>query len=183
MIRRINFFSGPGGGKSTLAARLFADMKADGLPAEFVTEVVKQWAYLGHKPEGFDQYFITVSQLRSEDIVLRSIPEAIVVTECPILLGACYAMRYEVPAWRLIAETAMAFEAAYPSLNILISRADLPYKNEGRFQTGGEAFLMDGIVKAMLEQYKVEFREFRYDDYEGIEALAYGEIFNRKPLH
>jgi hypothetical protein len=182
MIRRINFFAGPGGGKSTQSARMFADMKAEGMPAEFVPEYIKRWAYLGHSPKGFDQYFVTAQQMHSEDIVLRSIPEAIAVCECPLFLGVCYAAKYKVPGWRILGDMAMEFEAAYPSLNILLVRGSLPYKDKARFEKRSEALEMDRHILNMLGGWHVDFYKFPYDDYDGIKALAYAEILKKKPL-
>ena len=48
MIRRINIYGGPGVGKSTLAASIFAFMKKRGDNVELVQEFVKQFAYLGN---------------------------------------------------------------------------------------------------------------------------------------
>jgi len=46
MSLRINFFGGPGVGKSTLAAQLFGWLKAENFDAELVQEFVKTWAIL-----------------------------------------------------------------------------------------------------------------------------------------
>lgn len=37
----INFFGGPGCGKSTMASRLFSELKSKGVKCEYVTEYAK----------------------------------------------------------------------------------------------------------------------------------------------
>ncbi len=46
-MKVINFFAGPGAGKSTTAAGLFFEMKCLGLKVELVTEYAKDLAYSG----------------------------------------------------------------------------------------------------------------------------------------
>jgi len=45
MTKYINIFGGPGAGKSTTAALLFAEMKSGGFKVELVTEVAKDFVW------------------------------------------------------------------------------------------------------------------------------------------
>jgi len=49
MTRVINLLGGPGVGKSTAAAKLFAKYKDEGKSVELVREYVKDWAWEGRK--------------------------------------------------------------------------------------------------------------------------------------
>ena len=45
---RVNFYGGPGVGKSTLAARVYAELNSAGaVSTELVREFIKTWAYEG----------------------------------------------------------------------------------------------------------------------------------------
>lgn len=58
MIRRINLFGGAGCGKSCLASKLFADLKAKNYKIELVQEWIKPWAYDGRFPKSWDQFYV-----------------------------------------------------------------------------------------------------------------------------
>jgi len=45
----INFYAGPGAGKSTTSAKIFAALKDRGECAELIQEYVKTWAWEGKK--------------------------------------------------------------------------------------------------------------------------------------
>ena len=54
MTQIISLHSGPGTGKSTSAAQLFAELKQRHCSVELVREYVKKWAWEGRKISGFD---------------------------------------------------------------------------------------------------------------------------------
>lgn len=151
-IRRINILGGPGRGKSTLAAALFAEFKNAqhqlGLQVELVQEFVKTWAYTGRRPEGFDQFFVTASQMQAEEILLRSGVD-VVITDSPVVLGTTYAPAFLKNSLQSIVAS---YEAAYPSLNVILD-CKKPFFQKGRFQTETEAeVLHQQIVAPFREQ-------------------------------
>ena len=174
-IRRINLFAGPGAGKSTSSAWLFSQMKMDGFSIEDCKEYVKNWTYLKIPPTGFDQVYILGKQLRREDLVLKNGVE-LIVTDSPIFLSACYAMKYKAPASKQILEIVFEFEKEYPSVNIYLERGDKPYKTEGRFQGKEEAIKMDKFVKNKLKKYYGNFETIKYKDLEGLKEIVYKKL-------
>lgn len=142
-IRRLNLIAGPGRGKSTLAASLFSEFKNNSkLTVELITEFVKPWAYMGRRPKGFDQVFITASQMHAESIPLDAGVD-LVITDSPLILGGYYASPNLQP---LIFDLANKFEESYPSINIVINW-NKPYTQIGRFQSESEA---DQVHKELL---------------------------------
>lgn len=65
MTTFINLFGGPGTGKSTAAASLFAEMKKKGMDVELVTEVAKDFVWEERQKTLEIQPYITVKQYRN----------------------------------------------------------------------------------------------------------------------
>lgn len=63
MTMYVNLFGGPGAGKSTTAASLFAEMKKLGKNVELVTEVAKDFVWEERQKTLEIQPYITVKQL------------------------------------------------------------------------------------------------------------------------
>ena len=148
MNRRIGLYAGPGSGKSTMAAWIYASLKAQGMDIELVREHVKNWVYEERPPRSFDQVFLFAAQMRAEDVILRSGVQML-VTDSPLFLSLCYAERYETPGWRHLLPLCEEFESAYPSVDILIHRASA-YDPTGRFQDEKAALEIDAMIKERL---------------------------------
>jgi hypothetical protein len=174
-IRRINFFAGPGAAKSTLAAWLFAQLKIEGFDAEHVSEAVKFWTFIGRPPTSFDQVYLMAKQLHQEDIILRG-SKAIVVTESPLLLSVCYAMRYGAPCWDHLARIGREFDKKYPPLNLFVDRGDLEYKTDGRFEDRENAIKMDKMILGFLRKNDMPYSVKRFDERDEILAVAKNAI-------
>lgn len=164
MIRRINIMGGPGSGKSTLAAWLFAELKMNGINVEHAAEFVKAWSFIGRPPQSFDQIYLFGKQMHKEDIVLRSDPNVIIVSESPVLLSCCYAKTYGALGWQHLISLSKDFDNVFPAKNFFISRGDCPYKEEGRFQDYTKAIEMDECIKNTLIETKTAFEMVKYDE-------------------
>lgn len=162
LAHRVSFYGGPGSGKSTLSARVFAEMKMRGYNVEQVTEYVKQMAYEGRSPQSFDQLFIFAEQLHREDLVLRHVP--IIVTDCPPLMNVSYARALGFARWKELLDIALEWEKEHPSLNFFIQRT-VPYRPEGRFQTEKDADMVAADIWAMVTAHlKYEVVSFGTDE-------------------
>lgn len=170
-MRRLNFYAGPGSGKSTISAWLFAKMKQNRHSVELVQEYVKTWAYEGKVPTSYDQIYLFAKQLRKEDLVLRSGVKHI-ISDSPLFLSLCYAKKnspeFFEPLYKIVDEV----EKKYPSLNIFIARKDRQYSQEGRYQNYQEACDMDSYILEQLKNKSIEYHIFYYDDLEGIYSFV-----------
>ncbi len=149
-IRRVNLFGGPSSGKSTTAAYLFHQLKMREENVELATEYIKTWAYLKRPKRGFDVVYIFAKQLHREDVLLQS-GVNIVVTDSPVYLQSFYSDMEGNTTTAGQLEMASQFEAAYPSLNILLDRKGIEFKPEGRYQKNvDEAIEIDNKIEAFL---------------------------------
>lgn len=158
MGTRISFFGGPGSGKSTLAARVFAEMKMRGTDVELVTEYVKQMAYEGRKPQGYDELFIFAKQIHREELALRHVP--VIVTDCPPLMCVTYARALGFPCWQSLMGVADEWDATHKSLNFFIERT-VPYKPDGRFQTEEKANEVADDIRGMIHS-QIDYKTIRF---------------------
>jgi adenylate kinase family enzyme len=149
MIKRINFFGGPGSGKTTTAAWLFSELKTKGHSIHLVNEYVKNDAYLKKKPSGMDQLFIFSNQINNEDIPLRSGIQSI-ITDSPILLSVFYSKELGFDYWKEELEIVKKYEKKYLSLNILLKRNDIKYETIGRYENEEESIARDVALKQFL---------------------------------
>lgn len=166
MIRRINLFAGAAAGKSTCAAKLFADLKVKHINVELVQEYIKTWAYERKMPTGFDQVYIFGKQLRKEEVVLKNGVDTI-ITDSPVFLGTCYADLYGAPGCTALREIVQVFDEVYKPLNIFLERPEV-YQTTGRYQTHEEAKKIDELVKDALQAANMPFATFPVEEYPAI---------------
>lgn len=162
---RINLYAGPGAGKSTTAAWLFAELKKAGYNIELVSEYVKSWAISKRDVIGFDQVYLMGKQLNYE---YRFLAHGVdhVITDSPVLLSACYTRSYfdDLNIANHMEAIISEYEARHPSLNIFIRRDGKEYRSEGRYQSFDEAKRMDSIILDTLERNSIEYKEFSFYD-------------------
>ena len=88
----INFYGGPGSGKSTAAAGLFYQMKIAGYNVELTDEFAKECVWEGNIPMLADQLWVLGHQHRK--ILRLSDKVDYIITDSPVLLSPIYRERY-----------------------------------------------------------------------------------------
>lgn len=174
---RINFFGGPCVGKSTLAAQLFAYLKAANFDVEQVQEFVKTWAYQGRKMRSFDYVYTFANQLHAEDIFFQA-GVNMIVTDSPLLLQVMYGRCEARPAMSELQHIAEEFERAHESINFLVRRS-LEYKPKGRYQSDKEAAQMHEYIVKCLDQWRIPYVTVEPGDLEAV-VSALDEAFGIK---
>jgi hypothetical protein len=174
---RINFFGGPGCGKSTIAAKIFSELKIRNYSIEIVHEYIKKWAYMKRVPQSFDQVYIFGQQLHAEDLVCQSGVQHL-VTDSPLYMQPFYARTYNVPIWNELMMIAKQYERIHPSLNIFLNRA-VTYQQNGRYETPEVALDRDAKMREFLEQQCIPFVVFKPTDYTDI--LNYVDLYLSSP--
>lgn len=148
----INFFSGPGAGKSTTAALLFGLMKKEGFKVELVHEAAKDYVWEDWTHIFGEQDWLFAHQHRAiRRLVMHDIDYAI--TDSPILLGLFY-LPDDFPA-SFLPFVRDVFDS-YDNVNIFLDRnSDLPYIQTGRNESEQQAIDIDHRIRLYFEQENI----------------------------
>ncbi len=153
MTQVINFYGGPGTGKSTSAAMVFSELKQAGVNCELVQEYVKQWAWEERKPVSLDQFYFFGKQSRKEYSLFGRVET--IITDSPVSLCAYYC---KVFGTKEQADLFIEMTKTYYSLaakqgndyqHVWLRRVK-PYNPKGRFQNEQEARDIDVDMKDFL---------------------------------
>lgn len=158
MIPRINLFGGPGVGKSTFAAKLFARMKRKGANVELVKEVVKQWVYEGRQINPWDCVPLFGQQFEAEQQLLQNGVDQI-ITDSPMFLQCVYSkLVHGCPASNDLIAVCEKYDRTWAPINFFLCRAAGDYDARGRYQQDAAAArVMDERIKTMLEEHSISF--------------------------
>jgi len=173
----INFFGGPGIGKSTQAAGLFTNMKKNHMDVELTYEFPKEVTWEGNFSAIKDQFYITANQHRNISRLYGKVEYIIV--DSPIVLGSIYRSKYspdEYPSCfydKSFDDFIWVLFKKYKSLNILLIRDETNYDENGRFQSLQESKKIDTEIKQVLLDNDVPFIEFFVNDNTPDEIFKY----------
>lgn len=131
-LKVINLYGGPGTGKSTTAAALFAKMKRAGYNVELVTEFAKDLVWTERNKELGDQIYI-FGKMYHKLWRLRDKVDY-VITDSPLPLSVYYD-KNRMPYFK---EFAISMYNSFTNYNFELTR-HFKYQVEGRYQTEAEA--------------------------------------------
>jgi adenylate kinase family enzyme len=151
----VNFFAGPGSGKSTLSAALFSELKSRDINCELVVEYAKKKVW----EEAFKvfecQLYVSAKQIYSMFIVSKHVD--IIITDSPILLSSVYSNNDLDLNNILLRE-----HNKYDNINIFLKRIK-KYNPKGRMQTEKEAKEKDKQIIDILLNNNIDFKTFDGD--------------------
>jgi len=160
----INLYGGPGTGKSTTAAHLFAMLKHQGRNAELITEYVKNWVWEGREIKRNDQYYLFAKQARHESLKFKDVD--VIVTDAPVWLSSIYEAKNEpkphICDLLIEKHVALAKEHGVEHKHVFLKRVK-PYKSEGRLQTEAQAKEIDDEIHEYLTRMNMHFIEVSAD--------------------
>jgi len=177
MSKIINFFGGPGIGKSTQASGLFTEMKKHHMSVEYTYEFPKEVAWEGNVSQLKDQFFITANQHRNISRLYGKVDYIIV--DSPIVLGCFYEQRYGegYPASHYsmsgLSNFLWTLFKQYDNINILLKRNDETYDTNGRLQDLREAIEIDNDIKETLDVNSIPYSEFIVNNNTALEIYEY----------
>lgn len=152
----INLFAGPGVGKSTTAARVFAELKLKGVNCEMALEFAKDKVWEESFKTMDDQIYIFGKQFhkiwRLKDKV------DVIICDSPLPISIVYDKENSQAFHQLIMEQFNKFT----NFNYLLERGG-EYQTEGRVQTEEEAKEVDMVVKQVLDENKIKYTAIPID--------------------
>lgn len=149
----VSLYAGPGAGKSTTSALIYALLKMEGRNAELVREYAKDWAWEERSPGVWGQYAFLGKQIRRESMLLGKVD--VIVTDSPVWLCAYYAEKFTPSCVALGVEAAV--RSYYDQLAadghkhfpIWVAR-EKEYSASGRYQTEEQAKEIDYELSEFL---------------------------------
>lgn len=151
----VNLFAGPGTGKSTTAAEVFAKLKRIDSNAELITEYAKERVWQKDFGTLTHQLYVTAKQTQRQYRVKGHVEVA--VTDSPILLGG-----FAYPGAgsnHLFLPYMVEVFHEYQNLNIFLDRdaETHAYNTKGRSQTEEEAKEIDRVIRLQLDDNGIDY--------------------------
>lgn len=146
----INFFGGPGSGKSTTALGVTSILKANGIIAEYVSEFPKEIVWAGELHLLSDQMPIAREQFRRQNILKGKVE--FIVTDCPLVLQLPYILDHidDPEEQKRCEDEVLAGWNQFENMNIFIQR-DKPFQQAGRAHNEEQSREKDRQLKELLE--------------------------------
>jgi adenylate kinase family enzyme len=145
----VNLFAGPGAGKSTLAAKIFAELKERDVNCELVVEYAKDLTWEKRHTALKVQPYVFGKQLMRIERVLNQVD--CIITDSPILLSSFYAGK-NYP--RSFNDYVLACFNEYNNYNLFVNRKK-KYNPRGRNQTEEEAKVLDNEILNFLKEKNI----------------------------
>lgn len=149
----VNLLGGPGCGKSTCAAYVFAMLKMAGINAELVTEFAKDKTWEHNSKALNCQPYVFGKQVYRLDRCADQVD--VIVTDSPIFLSTIY--NGDVNIEPEFTQTVMKKFDEFNNVNIFLTRLK-KYNPAGRSQTENEAKEIDKQVLNALKTLKIEYK-------------------------
>lgn len=152
MTTVINLFAGPGSGKSTVAADLFAYMKWQNINVELVDEYAKQLSWEKRTTTLEDQLYVMAAQNRKLTRLKGQVDY--IITDSPLIMGLPYCK----PDYYPDSFPKMVWDVwnSYNNVNFFLNRVK-PYHAVGRHHSEEESKQLDKSIKLVLYENNVKF--------------------------
>lgn len=147
----VNFYGGPGTGKSTMAARVFSELKTNNVNCELVTEYAKKKVWEDSLRTLQNQIYVFGKQQFSMWTCAKHVD--VIVTDSPLLLSNIYG------GDELLNKLVIQEFNKYYNINIFLNRVK-EYNPKGRTQTEDEAKQIDDKIMKMLIDDKQTYSVF-----------------------
>jgi hypothetical protein len=166
MTAVLSLYAGPGAGKSTSAAYLYAKLKAEGKRVEMVREYIKDWVWEGRIPTTYDQFYILGKQIRRESSLLGKVD--IIITDSPVWLCGYYSNEISPPLIKSGVESCIqgyyqqAKVDGHRHIHIWVTRPKT-FDAEGRWHTEEQSKHIDSDLRPYLTNRGMDLEEVTAD--------------------
>jgi len=153
----VNFFGGPGIGKSTYGLALSTHLKERKVLSELVPEFAKQLTW-EHRFKELNECQPWISMTQWKDVYIKKDQLDVIVSDSPIITGIMYQHDKQRDAFEtLMVELFNEFD----NFNILLVRnlKEHPYLEYGRTQSEAEAIELDSEIRTILIKFNIPFIE------------------------
>jgi hypothetical protein len=165
----INFFGGPGTGKSTTAAELYALMKKQHFKVELIHEVAKDYVWERWSHIFREQDWIFAHQHRLQRRLVGHDIDYVIL-DSSLLLGIFYTADDFPPSFKTLVRE--VFDS-YTNINFYLARSgEFDYVQAGRNQTLEQAQVVDTQVLNYLRDTNVPFYAVNAGDTAAIQTLG-----------
>lgn len=158
-MKLVQFFGGPGSGKSALAYKLAGELKSRGKNCELVTEVAKDVTWDENFHQLKNQFFITAKQFdrirRLENKVDYIIMDAGLLQNIPYIKDERYKNE--------LVQIMKNLHSSYETINFFVHRPNT-YEESGRKETLDESMIIDNLTIEILKDEGVRFLEITASD-------------------
>lgn len=149
----VNFFGGPGVGKSTLASGTFFHLKQNRVNCELVTEYAKMLTWENRYSTLQCQPYVFGKQLYSLEMLLNQVD--VIVTDSPICLSLFYkADKYPSSFSQAVIDIFHTFT----NVNYYINRQEDEYDEVGRVSSLNIAKNIDEKILTFLDEFHIEYK-------------------------
>ena len=157
----VNLLGGPGIGKSTLSAIIYAKLKLKNYTVEYVQEYAKSLVWTKDFDTLNNQRYVTQTQYN----LLKNINGQVdfIVTDGAICTGIYYNLHNKDNTSNVQKTENYIIECfnKFNNINIFLERGDFPFEIQGRLQNEEESKEIDIILKHLLKQNKIDFALFK----------------------
>lgn len=161
----LNLFGGPGVGKSTTAAAVFALLKLHDVECELITEFAKDLVWEERYKTFENQLYIFGKQYHRMWRVQNKVD--VMITDCPLLLSTVYKPDNYLPGFE---RNVIGAIESFNNLNIVLTRTR-KYNPNGRNETEDQAKEVDRKVYNKLKENKMSWVDVP-GNFEGINTVA-----------
>jgi predicted ATPase len=162
----VNFFGGPGGGKTTAGARLFTELKIRGIDTEMDMELARQMILMEHTSALECQPYLFGVALYKLRQTARNTD--VVIMDSPLLLNPIY----DRNASQALRALAIEEHNRFRNLNIFVERrANAPHSMAGRVHDLRESILLDQRIRDLLDELGESYVTIEADA-AGVERIA-----------
>jgi nicotinamide riboside kinase len=151
-MKVINFFGGPGTGKSVQAAKLFAELKIQGKKCELITEFAKELVYDESFKVMENQIWIFANQHHRMHRLKDKVD--IMITDSPLFNSIVYSGKGEHN--KTFHDFIMTEFTKFDNLNIFLER-ETEYQQHGRYQDENGARDVDNEVLKLFKIFNVNY--------------------------
>jgi nicotinamide riboside kinase len=169
----VNIVGGPGIGKSTLAAALFATLKKRGILVEHVQEYAKELVWKRDFKTLANQDFVLAGQIQKLDFLVDQVK--VIVLDGSLINGMYYNRR-NGGSYQRIDANIIEYYNRFRNIVVCPIRKPFEFSQEGRLEGLDESKQIDIALRGILRELGEEYTEIDVDNIEFLADLVCQKI-------